>query len=272
VERFIIVLCGWLLPLLAWAEAASEVTLRLSEGTYRPGDVIELQAEMRRADYAEFELHVPAHDQLHFVAHTRKPVHYVGGEYVQSVLLLLQPMNVGEFELTGITVTLLEGELTTELPLPPVQLTVDSYATKDASQALAEFGEDASVAAKTSNLIGVVVVVLILLLLVVWFLVRNGKAKVEAVAGTEIDLNDLISVLEGNAPSLPPCEAEEWPRRSVALQASGSNPAMSLIEQLLERTDLSLSPALREALEAAAYANRLDSAALLRLLKEEGAR
>jgi cbb3-type cytochrome oxidase subunit 3 len=245
--RFI-VLCGWLLPLLAVADVASGVSLRLVEGRYRPGDVIELHAEMRRAEYAEFELHVPAHQQLHFVAHTRTPVRYVGGEYVQSVLLLLQPMTVGEFELTGITATLLEGELATELPLPPLQLTVESYATEDASQALAEFGEDASVAAKTSNLIGVVVVVLILLLLVVWLLVRNGKAKVEEVAGTEIDLNDLISVLEGNAP------------------------AMSLIEQLLERRDLTLSPAVREALEAAAYANRLDSAALLRRLKEEGAR
>tara|TARA_B110000285_G_scaffold105209_1_gene119746 strand:+ start:160 stop:303 length:144 start_codon:yes stop_codon:yes gene_type:complete len=44
---------------------------------------------------------------------------------------------------------------------------------------------------------------------------------------------------------------------------------MMIAEQLLERADLSMSSALRQDLEAAVYANRLDSGVLLQLLREE---
>ncbi|MEZ7843104.1 MAG: hypothetical protein QMB33_03350, partial [Opitutales bacterium] len=66
-HRLILVLCGWLLPLFAFADVAPEIALRLTEGEYLPGDMLELEAEMRGADYAEFELHVPANAQCHFV-------------------------------------------------------------------------------------------------------------------------------------------------------------------------------------------------------------
>ena len=248
VRALFILLCGWLLPLLAFADGVSAVTLQLVEATYRPGDVIELQAEMRRAEYAEFELHVPAHPQLHFVAHTREPVHYIGGEYVQRVLLLLQPMAAGEFELAGITASLVEGEQTTELALPPLQLTVESYAMVDESQALAEFGAGSGVLPKQVSLLSVTLCAVLVIYVLFWFLIRRSNTKPVEIVETELGLNDLIAVLEGDAP------------------------VVDLIEQLLERTDLVLSPAVREALEAAAYANRLDKAVLLRLLKEEGAR
>jgi hypothetical protein len=218
------------------------------EGTYRPGDVIELQAEMRRAEYAELSLHVPAHAQLHFVAHTREPVRYVEGEYVQRELLLLQPMNAGVFELSAITATLEHSGAVTEVPLPPVQFTVDSYAAVDASQEAAALGVNASVPPQSSNLVGMIVGVVLLLCLLVWFLAR--KAKVKPLESTEsvVGLSDLITVLEAGE--------------------SGS----ALIEHLLERTDLSLSPFLRQDLEAAAYADRIDVAALLQQLKEEVSR
>lgn len=240
------IICGCFALLLTWAEAGAEVTLRLSEEKCRPGDVIELQAEMRRADYAKFELHVPAHPQLHFVAHTREPVRYVEGEYVQREILLLQPMTAGAFELNGMTATFVEGEQMTELALPRVQLAVESYAREDASQVLAELGEDAVVPAQSLQTLTVIVVGLLLLL--IWFLVRRTKVRPEESTATELGLSDLIASLEAG------------------------EPAMSLIEHLLSMPDLTLPPVLRKALEAAAYAKHFDSAALLRLLKEEGAR
>ena len=84
--------------------------------------------------------------------------------------------------------------------------------------------------------------------------------------------------LEGNAPSFPPCEADERKRRSVGsksvatlgtLQGGSELTSMMIAEQLLARADLSMSSALRKDLEAAVYANRLNSGVLLQLLREE---
>ena len=240
----LIVLCGWLLPLLAFADAASGVTLQLVEGTYRPGDVVELQAEMRRAEYAEFELHVPAHAQLHFVAHTREPVRYVEGVYVQSVLLLLQPMNAGEFELNRITAILEQGGVSTEVALPSVQFTVTSYAAEDTSKTPAVLTGDSFITPKRTVFVLVVIVVLVVLSLVVWILLRKQKPAFVELAET-LSLSDLVDALEAG------------------------EPAEDLIERSLGDAALSMSPSLREALETAAYANRIDVAGLLRALKEE---
>ncbi|CAA6677940.1 Unannotated [Lentimonas sp. CC4] len=240
----LIFLCGCLLPLLALADDAQGVSLQLVEGTYQPGDVIELRAEMRRAEYAEFELHVPAHAQLHFVAHTRKPVRYVEGEYVQSVLLLLQPMNAGAFELSGITATLKQGDVAIEVALPSVQFTVASYATEDTSTALATLTEATMSTPKASILLLVLVVGLIILVFVAWLLLRKPKAV--AVASVEAaSLNDLIAVLQAG------------------------EPAVDLIERLLGNTEIQMSPSLRERLEAAVYANRINAVDLLSALKKE---
>jgi xanthosine utilization system XapX-like protein len=244
VRSLLIFLCGCLLPLLALADDAQSVSLQLVEGMYQPGDVIELHAEMRRAEYAEFELHVPADAQLHFVAHTRGPVGYVEGVYVQSVLLLLQPMNAGEFKLSEITATLEEGGVSTEVALPSVQFTVASYAAEDSSKALAALTNAALMTPKASVLLFAIVAGLVVLILVVWILLRKPKPAVVEVAET-VSLSDLVVVL------------------------AAGEPAVALIERLLGSTEVSMSPRLREHLEAAAYANRINTADLLRALKEE---
>ena len=66
-QRHILFLSAWLLPLFTFADVAPEVSLRLIEGEYLPGDVLELEAEMRGADYAEFELHVVSLSIYRFV-------------------------------------------------------------------------------------------------------------------------------------------------------------------------------------------------------------
>ena len=238
-----ILLCSCLLPLFAFADGDSDVTLRLVEATYRPGDVIELQAEMRRSEYAEFELHVPAQPQLHFMAHTREPVRYVDGHYVQRVLLLLQPMGAGAFELDAVTASVQQGEAVTVVQLPSLAFSVASYGAEDASKDLAVLLEDAPVVAKRPLLVWGLAV-LVGMIGFVWFFMRKQKPMVEEYADTE-GLSDLV----------------------VALDAG--TPASDLIERLLSRDALALSSSLRESLEAAVYANRIDEAALLRQLKEE---
>ena len=214
--RFISFLCPWLLPLFAMASSAPEVALRLVDGTYRPGDMLELQAEMRGVDYAEFELHVPANTQCHFVTQTREPVRYVEGVYVQRVLLQLQPLSAGDFELNDITVTIAQGGVVRDVALPPVSFTVASYAAEDTSEAAAELGAGASLLAQASNNLRIIIAVLFIVLMVVWWLLRKVNTKPVKTAEIELGLSDLIVALEGNAPSFPPCEADERKRRSEA--------------------------------------------------------
>jgi hypothetical protein len=250
-QRLILVLCGWLLPLFAFADVAPEIALRLTEGEYLPGDMLELEAEMRGADYAEFELHVPANPQCHFVEQIREPVRYIEGEYLQRVLLLLQPMSAGDFELNDITVTIAQGGVSRDVALPPVSFSVASYAVEDTSEAAAELGAGASLLAQASNNLRIIIAVLFIVLMVVWWLLRKVNTTPAESVETEVGLNDLILALEGNAPSLPP---------------------VMIAEQLLERSDLSMSPNLREHLESAVYANRMDTEVLLGLLRQEVAR
>ena len=276
--RFISFLCPWLLPLFAMASSAPEVALRLVDGTYRPGDMLELQAEMRGVDYAEFELHVPANTQCHFVTQTREPVRYVEGVYVQRVLLQLQPLSAGDFELNDITVTIAQGGEVRNVALPTVSFTVATYAAEDRSEAAAELGAGASLLAQASNNLRIIIAVLFIVLMVVWWLLRKVNTKPVKTAEIELGLSDLIVALEGNAPSFPPCEADERKRRSVGsksvatlgtLHGGSELTSMMIAEQLLERADLSMSSALRKDLEAAVYANRLNSGVLLQLLREE---
>jgi len=278
VTRFISFLCPWLLPLFAMADVAPEVALRLVDGTYRPGDMLELQAEMRGVDYAEFELHVPANTQCHFVTQTREPVRYVEGVYVQRVLLQLQPLSAGDFELNDITVTIAQGGEVRDVALPTVSFTVATYAAEDRSEAAAELGAGASLLAQASNNLRIIIAVLFIVLMVVWWLLRKVNTKPVKTAEIELGLSDLIVALEGNAPSFPPCEPDERKRRSVGsksvatlgtLHGGSELTSMMIAEQLLARADLSMSSALRENLEAAVYANRLDSGVLLKLLREE---
>ena len=285
--RFISFLCPWLLPLFAMASSAPEVALRLVDGTYRPGDMLELQAEMRGVDYAEFELHVPANTQCHFVTQTREPVRYVEGVYVQRVLLQLQPLSAGDFELNDITVTIAQGGEVRDVALPTVSFTVATYAAEDRSEAAAELGAGASLLAQASNNLRIIIAVLFIVLMVVWWLLRKVNTKPVKTAEIELGLSDLIVALEGNAPSFPPCEPDERKRRSEAderkrrsvgsksvatlgtLHGGSELTSMMIAEQLLERADLSMSSALRKDLEAAVYANRLNSGVLLQLLREE---
>ena len=247
---FILFLCVWLLPLYAIASSVPEVALRLVEGTYRPGDIIELQAEMRGVDYAEFELNVPANTQLHLVTQTREPVRYVEGVYEQRVLLQLQPLSVGEFDLNGIAVTIAQDGVTRDIALAPVSFTVASYGAEDTSEAVAELEGDVAGAKLVTKKLRISIGVLFVILIVIWSLLRKVNAKPVENAEIKLGLSDLIDSLQGGSELT----------------------SMMIAEQLLERADLSMSSALRQHLEAAVYANRLDSVVLLQLLREEAAR
>ncbi len=243
-------LCSvWLLwPLLAMANDPHGIELRLLPGSYYTGDVLEIHAEMRRAEYATFQLHMPNHPQLHFVAHTREPVSYAHGEYRQRTVLLLQPMAAGAFELNAITASLSQGAQHTEVTLPSLHFTVDSYAATDDSQALQLLQSHAFTAPETSRVLELVGALLALLVLGLWLRKRRQPTAAGLVSPALDGLDELaIALQRGDAP-------------------------VALMERLLCRPDLSLSETLRAALQAAVYANSLDASQLLRLVREEADR
>jgi hypothetical protein len=217
----------------------------LIEGEHHAGDVVELQAEMCSAKYAEFELLVPMHPQLHFFAYTREPVQYIDGEYLQRILVHLQPMSKGDFELDGIVATVAHAGTLSEVELPSLKLTVASYAVEDISHETAELSVLSDDLAQPVSLLSLTFCLVVVLYLFVLVLIRRSHAKPARDLQNQIDLNDLIDGLEAG------------------------KPVTDLIEQILGRTDLSLSASLRAALEAALYANSIEERQLLQLLRRE---
>lgn len=235
---------GWLLPIMAVAEVVPEVALRLVEGIYRTGDVVEVRAEMRRDDYAEFELHVPVHSQLYFVALTPEPVRYVKNEYVQRSTLLLQPMCAGEFELSGLTVTVAGGEHVKEQMLPPLKFRIESYADENLSSELALLEDQTNSTDRSNNKLWLISMVCVCV--GIWWRMQSPEeSKAIQTIDTPTGVLDVIAALEEGAFSTP------------------------LIEELLDRSDVMLSFKLRRMLEAAVYSKGTDLAALLRQLKAE---
>lgn len=235
-----------LLPFLAFAESPHGIELRVVEQEYLPGDVIRIHAEMSRSDYAEFTLHVPSHPYLHFVAHTQHPLKYANGEYTQASILLLQTMTSGDFELASITAEIKKGEDLQHVELPPLSFSVQSYATVDESKELENLTLDSPEKNNGATALWITLLVAALSYALFWKFIRKPVSTTLEAAQQEESLDDLEAQLE-----------------------QGESP-IDLIERLLLRTQL--SPELRRAMEAAAYANRLDKDELINLLKKEASK
>lgn len=235
-------------PFLVRANDPHGIELRLRSGSYFPGDVLQIEAEMQRPDYASFELQIPSHPQLYFVAHTREPVRYEQGAYRQRALLLLQPMAAGAFELNAITARLSLGAQHIKVALPSLQFVVDSYAATDDSQALQPLPAQVFSPASRSPQLEWVVLLVVLLGLLRWLRQRRQRSTVDAVLSATEGLRELAAALErGDA-------------------------SVDLMERLLNRADVQLSDPLRAVLQAAVYGKRLDAAQLQRMIGTEVAR
>jgi len=243
-----LLLCG--LPLFAATETSSGIELRLNAPTYYPGDLIELSAERRGPDYAEFTIRFPPHPKLHFVAYTPESVRYQAGEYVQRAVWYFQPVTAGEIVLKPIQASLRTGSAhTEELTLPPIVIRVESYGQVALSDELAALPDYPAVQPARHNLLALALVVGMAVMIaaaVVWLL-RSRQHRDEALSDdTKISLSDLTEKLQQG------------------------QPVIHLMEQLLARPELELSAELREAMQAAVYAGRSDTDALLKLIKSGG--
>jgi hypothetical protein len=232
-------------PLLVRANDPHGIELRLRSGSYFPGDVLQIEAEMQRPDYASFELLMPSHPQLYFVAHTREPLHYAQGVYRQRALLLLQPLVAGDYRLDGLRASIFTGAEHIEISLPSLQFHVDSYAASDDSSALLPLPSEVFGASEPSRLVELWGLCVAGIGLLCYLLQRRQRRETDPQQPVSACLDDL----------------------SLALQR-GEVP-LALMEQLLCGADLQLSARLRGALQAAVYGQHCDPAQLLRLIREE---
>jgi len=231
-------LCLALSSLSCLSASEHGIELTLSQTECSPGDVIELHAEMTRSDYAEFELKLPKNEALHFVTEQRSPINYSKGFYRQSAVWVFQPVRSGTIEWSGIRAVIKQGEKATEYELPPLQLEVRAYPSKEDSlkperlPIITQRHEQANHYVWLAALLGV------LGLGILYYSLR-GKSKNNAAAALPaVSLENLLRALQSD--TIP----------------------SDLIEELLTDEKTVLAPALRTALEAALYNPKANREAL----------
>ncbi|TWT84097.1 hypothetical protein CA13_55730 [Planctomycetes bacterium CA13] len=244
--RFILLLFC-LLPISAKAMEHSGITARFEPPQVHPGDVCTLIVEMDRDTFGQFELHVPAHSQLHVVSVLRVPVSLANGRYRQRQCLQLQPLSSGEVTINEAQVELTDANGTQTISLPMVMLQVLPLEATDLNDAPESLPGtiDESNGKSPAFLIGGILLCGILLVAVTILCKRL--------------LRD--SNLEAHLKYDPALEAVE------KLQ-SGVVPKRSL-EQILAQRDFHISPELRCEIEEAVYGQHCQPAALLASLRKE---
>ena len=121
----------WLTAPTLPAKDLGGLSASFKPATAKPGDLITLWVEMNREDYAEFDLKIPSHPQLHLVAREKVPIALVNGKYYQGERLMLQPLSSGNITLSEISVELTETTGPRKVSLPKVSLPVEPFELAD---------------------------------------------------------------------------------------------------------------------------------------------
>ncbi|MDP4643755.1 MAG: hypothetical protein NWS71_04845 [Opitutales bacterium] len=238
--------------LTAWSLDYSNAGIKLSiePETCAPGDIIQLTAEMTRADYAELALKIPTHPSLHFVAETNSPITYTNGLYSQTTIWTLQPVRSDRIEIANIIAEIKQGEHIETVKLP----TLSVIALPDAAQTDTDAPMQLPTASETVNpssrqwLIAAFLILLALTISGIAYL-RRLKAQPEPLAQDPAPtLQDLLQSLE-----------------------SGQLPT-KMIEQILANDQITLSESTRAILERAIYASHPAPEVLLAALQKEVAK
>lgn len=235
--------------LTAWSleYADAGIELSIEPETCAPGDIIQLTAKMKRADYAELALKIPAHPSLHFVAQTSSPITYTNGLYAQTTTWTLQPVRSDRIELANIIAEIKQGERVETVKLPTlsvVALPDPAQTDNDAPMQLPLTSE----AVETPSTKWLITVFLILLALT-----RSGIAYLRRRKAQP----DLIA--EASAPTL---------QDLLQSLKSGQLPT-KMIEQILANDQITLPDTTRATLERAIYAVPQDPEVLLAELQKE---
>lgn len=235
--------------LTAWSldYADAGIELSIEPKTCAPGDIIQLTAEMKRADYAEFALKIPAHPSLHFVAQTSSPITYTNGLYSQTTTWTLQPVRSDRIELANIIAEIKQGEHIETVQLPALSVIaqpVEAQTDNDSPMPLPTTAE-ATNPPSTKWLIAACVILLAIILIGLAYRLRRKsqtEPQVEQVAPTLQDL--LQSLKSGQLPS-------------------------KMVEQILANDQITLSDSTRVTLERAIYASPQTPEVLLATLQKE---
>ncbi|MGZ0709604.1 hypothetical protein ACWPKO_14845 [Coraliomargarita sp. W4R53] len=239
---YIFSLCLTLSPICVRANSEHGIVLTLSQTECYPGDVIELHAQMTRADYAEFELKLPKVAALHFVAQQQSPITYSKGFYWQSAVWIFQPVRSGSIEWSGIRAQIQQGEIETEYELSTLKLEVLPYAitvddaTPEALPLDSEFNTTGQHPLWLYLLIGIGIL---------YYALRLQSKSPVSEAAPKASLADLQLALKSD--TVP----------------------VALIEQMLADPTNTFSPELRMAMEAAVYKPQADPQALRTAIEQE---
>lgn len=121
----------WLTATSLPAEDLGGLSVEFKPAEAKPGDLVTLWVEMNREDYAEFDLEVLFHPQLHLVAREKIPITHVNGNYYQGERLMVQPLSSGDVTLNEISVVLTESTGPRRVSLPKASLAVEPFDSDD---------------------------------------------------------------------------------------------------------------------------------------------
>lgn len=227
---------------------ATDLKVWLETTSCRPGDLIELHAELEKSDFAEFSIQIPKHKALYFVSKQSLPTNYNGETYLQKTIWQLQAMQPGNIELTGILATIQTGAVTHEQIIEPLSLTVTPYKTTEDVNAPLPLPDDLALEIEKPSAIMWIIGGGILIIVFSVILTRNKRTHTDNSNQTsEPTLKELVMVLEGGQPPL------------------------TIIESVLNNSSIALSKDARSALEHAAYSkgSTIECDALLAHLRKE---
>ena len=124
-----------ILTLCALTLSAQQLELQLSHEKCMPGDTVVLEATLQTPQIHSFQVQLPSHPSLSVHSPSKFPTTIQNGLYTTKATWLIQPIDSGEINWSGIKATITRGENHTEYLAPPLTLTVENYPAPDPSSA-----------------------------------------------------------------------------------------------------------------------------------------
>ncbi len=227
------------------------ISVRFVPEQARPGDVVQLRAQMDRETWGQFELHVPATPALHAITVEKMPLKYENGRYQQQQSLVFQPKRSGAIVISGARLDVVTSGGRQSVALPDLTLAVEPLGTVDTSDIPVPLPAPAPDSPPGSPALWAALVVIAFVLSITILLVAKKKQNRQLTA----------------VQSVPP---KSTPDDLFKRLQSGELPRKDL-ERLLCDPSFVASDAVRAAIERAVYSQNDDAVELAKLLQQQEA-
>ncbi|GAA5507959.1 hypothetical protein [Novipirellula caenicola] len=229
------------------------ITVRFIPNHARPGDVVQLRAEMDRDTWGQFDLHVPANPDMHAITVEKIPLQYQDGRYRQQQSLVFQPKRSGALRVSGATIDVVTSRGRQTVTVPDLTLVIEPTGITDTTTTPVPLPTSTPAQSSQSLAFFAAAVGIGLVFLLAIFVVARKHRNRQPTAAPS------------TSQSPPPTD------NLVHLLQSGQMPRHDL-ERLLADPNFTASVDVRAAIERAVYAEEYDTAQLAHQLQQQEGR